>query len=103
MMARMETRPRDPATLRRGGILQKLLGGLNLRFPGLFTLLAVVTLLDILTPDLIPFVDEIVLALLTMIFALWKDRRTTVVPTAQAGPPLPRAQPPLPPTRPEGR
>jgi hypothetical protein len=103
MMARMDTRPRDPATSRREGIIQKLLGGLNLRFPGLFAILAVVTLLDIVTPDLIPFVDEIVLTLLTMIFALWKDRRTTVVTTTVAGPPLPEAQPPLPPARPEGR
>ncbi len=103
MMTGMETNPRGPDTLRKRGIIQKLLGGLNLRFPGLFALLAVVTLLDILTPDLIPFVDEIVLTLLTMIFALWKDRRTTVVTTAQAGPPLPKAQPPLPPAGPEGR
>lgn len=103
MMTGMETNPRGPDTLRKRGIIQKLLGGLNLRFPGLFALLAVVTLLDILTPDLIPFVDEIVLTLLTMIFALWKDRRTTVVTAAQAGPPLPRTQPPLPPAGPGGR
>lgn len=92
----MDTTPRDPDSLRKRGIIQKLLGGLNLRFPGLFALLATVTLVDIFIPDFIPFLDEIVLGILTMIFALWKERRTTVVPTARSGPPLPPAQPPLP-------
>ena len=92
----VDTRPRDPDTLRKRGVIHKLLGGLNLRFPGLFALLATVTLVDILIPDFIPFLDEIVLALLTMIFALWKERRTTVATTPAAGPPLPPAQPPLP-------
>ena len=99
----MDTRPRDPEELRRRGIIQRLLGGLNLRFPGLFALLAAVTLLDVLVPDFIPFVDEIILAILTMLFALWKDRRATIVTTAKAGPPLPQARPPLPPPPPDGR
>ncbi|HYN43173.1 MAG TPA: DUF6116 family protein [Thermoanaerobaculia bacterium] len=99
----MDTRPLDPDTFRKRGIIQKLLGGMNLRFPGLFALLAAVTLLDIFIPDFIPFLDEIVLAILTMIFGLWKARRTTVVTTATGGPPLPQARPPLPPTPPAGR
>jgi hypothetical protein len=103
MIPPMDTRPHDPETLRKRGIIQKLLGGLNLRFPGLFALLAAVTLLDIFIPDFIPFLDEIVLAILTMIFALWKERRTTVVTTTTGGPPLPQAPPPLPPLPPETR
>jgi hypothetical protein len=99
----MDTQPRNPEALRRRGIIQKLLGGMNLRFPGLFALLATVFVLDVLIPDFIPFVDEIILAILTMIFGLWKERRTTVVTTAKSGPPLPPAQPPLPPLPPEGR
>ncbi|MBI5443459.1 MAG: hypothetical protein HY900_19890 [Deltaproteobacteria bacterium] len=99
----MDTRPRDPEDLRRRGIIQRLLGGMNLRFPGLFALLAAVFVLDVLIPDFIPFVDEIILAILTMIFGLWKERRTTVVTTAKSGPMLPPAQPPLPPPPPEGR
>ncbi len=87
MIPAMDTRPREPEELRRRGIIQRLLGGLNLRFPGLFALLAAVTLLDILVPDFVPFVDEIILAILTMLFALWKDRRTTIVTTAKTGPP----------------
>ena len=100
MIPPMDTRPRDPEALRRRGVIQKLLGGLNLRFPGLFALLAAVTLVDLVVPDLIPFIDEIVLGILTMIFALWKERRATVVTTATGGPPLPAARPPLPPLPP---
>ncbi len=77
MMDAMNGAPRDPESSRRRGILQKLLGGLNLRFPGLFALLAVIFLVDLVVPDFIPFVDEIILAILTAIFGLWKDRRAT--------------------------
>lgn len=103
MIVGMDTRPRDPETLRRRGVIQRLLGGMNLRFPGLFALLATVFVLDVFIPDFIPFVDEIILAILTMIFGLWKERRTTVVTTAKGGPPLPQARPPLPPGPPGGR
>jgi hypothetical protein len=89
--------PRDPETLRRRGIIGRLLGGLNLRFPGLFALLAAVFLVDLVVPDFIPFVDEIVLALLTAIFGLWKDRRAETTARAGGGPPLPPPAPPLPP------
>lgn len=95
MMGLMNGVPRDPDALRRRGIIGRLLGGLNLRFPGLFALLAAVFLVDLVVPDFIPFVDEIVLALLTAIFGLWKDRRAQ---TARAdGPAIPPAAPPLPP------
>lgn len=102
----MDTFPRDPDALRKRGIIQKLLGGLNLRFPGLFALLATVFVVDLLVPDFIPFVDEIILAILTMIFGLWKARRTTVKATATTvagGPPLPPPAPPLPPPPSDGR
>ncbi len=99
----MDSSPRDPTTLRRRGIIQRLLGGMNLRFPGLFVLLATVFVIDLVVPDFIPFVDEIILAILTAIFALWKDRRATIVTTATGGPPLPPAAPPLPPPPPGKR
>lgn len=99
----MDSSPRDPEALRRRGIIHKLLGGLNLRFPGLFALLAAVFLFDLVIPDFLPFVDEIILALLTMIFALWKERRAPIVTTATGAPPLPPAAPPLPPPPSDGR
>lgn len=100
----MESPARDPEALRRRGIIHKLLGGMNLRFPGLFALLAGVFFVDLVIPDFIPFVDEIILALLTMLFALWKERRPTIVTRTTGVPPLPPpAQPPLPPAAGEGR
>ena len=59
----------------RLSLLGRLLKRLNLRFPSLFVLLAALTLADILIPDVIPFADEIGLALLTLLLGLWKDRR----------------------------
>ena len=102
MIPAMDTRPGDPQASRRRGIIQRLLGVLNLRFPGLFALLAAVFVLDLLIPDFIPFVDEIILAILTMIFGLWKERRTTTRAAEAGGPPLPPAAPPLPPPPPGG-
>lgn len=56
-------------------MLDRLLARLNLRFPVLFLLLAAVTAADLVVPDILPFVDEIFLALLTAIFGLWRNRR----------------------------
>jgi hypothetical protein len=41
----------------------------KLRFPTLFTVLAVVFVIDLLIPDFIPFVDELLLGLATLIVA----------------------------------
>ncbi|MFY9551791.1 MAG: DUF6116 family protein [Thermoanaerobaculia bacterium] len=57
------------------GLISRILSRLNLRFPTLFVILLIVTVADLLIPDPIPFVDEIVLALLTAIFGLWRRRR----------------------------
>lgn len=72
----------------RASLFGRLLAKMNLRFPGLFALLLVLTVADFLVPDPIPFLDEIVLALLTALFALWKDRRAAA-PPAPAPPPKP--------------
>ncbi len=60
--------------VQRTSLAGRLLGRLNLRFPGLFILLAVVTLVDLVVPDFIPFADEIGLALLTLLLGSWKNR-----------------------------
>jgi hypothetical protein len=59
------------------GAVSRAIGRLGLRFPALFAILLTVTLADLVVPDLIPFVDEIVLATLTAIFGLWRERRPT--------------------------
>jgi hypothetical protein len=53
----------------------RLLERLNLRFPTLFIVFAILTLIDFVIPDSIPFFDEIGLALLTLLFGMWKNRK----------------------------
>ncbi len=65
-------------------VAARLLRRLNLRFPGLFVILALLTLIDMLIPDFIPFADEIGLALLTVLLGLWKNRRTATPPDGAA-------------------
>ncbi len=57
----------------------------RLRFPYLFGLTALVFLGDVLLPDLIPFVDEILLGLLTILFGSWRQTRHET-PPGEEGP-----------------
>ena len=63
------------SSVERVSLLGRFLQRLNLRFPSLFVLFAVLTLADLLVPDAIPLADEIGLALLTLLLGMWKDRR----------------------------
>jgi hypothetical protein len=47
----------------------------RLRFPKLFAITLAIFIIDVLVPDLIPFVDEILLALVTALLGSWKRRR----------------------------
>ena len=47
----------------------------RLRFPQLFALTLGLFLLDLVIPDLIPFVDEIILGLATLLLGSWKARK----------------------------
>lgn len=44
----------------------------KLRFPQLFMLTATLFVVDLIVPDLFPFVDEILLGLMTLLLANWK-------------------------------
>lgn len=46
----------------------------SLRFPQLTALLAIVFVIDLITPDPLPFVDEILLGLLSLLFASLKRK-----------------------------
>lgn len=46
----------------------------RLRFPTLFLVTAGLFLLDLVVPDLIPFADEILLGLATLLLSAWKRR-----------------------------
>lgn len=48
----------------------------RLSYPRLFLLTAALFLVDLAVPDLIPFVDEVLLGLGTLLLANWKGRKT---------------------------
>lgn len=48
----------------------------RLRFPQLFALTAALFVIDVLVPDVIPFADEILLALATLLLGSWQKRRS---------------------------
>ncbi len=58
--------------------LLRFLGRLS--YPRLFVLTAVLFALDVVIPDFIPFVDEILLGLGTLLLANWKKRKDPAVP-----------------------
>ena len=49
----------------------------KLRFRQLFFLTGALFIADLFIPDFLPFADEILLGLATLVFANWKDRRQT--------------------------
>ena len=55
------------------GWLSRFAGGL--RFPVLFAVVAGVFLVDLFVPDMIPMVDEVLLALLTVMLGSIRRRR----------------------------
>jgi len=59
------------------GMLPQMVGGL--RFPQLFVVTVALFALDVLIPDLIPFVDEILLGLASLLLASWKKKPSASV------------------------
>jgi hypothetical protein len=53
-------------------LLLRYLG--RLRFPYLLAVTALLFLVDFVVPDLVPFVDEVLLGLATLILAAWRKR-----------------------------
>jgi len=47
----------------------------RLRYPTLLGITAVLFAVDLIVPDMIPMVDEVLLGLGTALFASWKERR----------------------------
>ncbi|MBB5206618.1 DUF6116 family protein [Chiayiivirga flava] len=47
----------------------------RLRHPQLFAIAAALFAVDVVVPDLVPFIDELMLALVTLLFGSWKNRR----------------------------
>ncbi|MEZ6064207.1 MAG: DUF6116 family protein [Planctomycetaceae bacterium] len=62
------------------GLLTRLLS--QLRFPWLFTVVAVLFGIDMIVPDIVPFIDELLLGSATLLLGSWKRRkaeRTNVI------------------------
>jgi len=60
----------DPAGQAGRTLLSKYAS--RLRFPQLFMLTAILFLVDLVVPDLFPFIDEILLGLATLLLANWR-------------------------------
>ena len=58
-----------------GGLVTRFASGL--RYPTLFGLVAALFVIDLLLPDLIPFIDEILLALGTLLLGSLRKRRAS--------------------------
>jgi hypothetical protein len=58
------------------GLVTRFAGGL--RFPTLFTLLVLLFVVDLVIPDVIPLMDEILLALGTLLVGSLRKRRETI-------------------------
>jgi hypothetical protein len=69
-------------TLKQGGSIRNRLMeyASRLRFPKLVLLTAILFGIDLLVPDVIPFADEILLGLITMILSSFKNQRISPKP-----------------------
>lgn len=52
----------------------------RLRYPTLFKITALLFAVNVVVPDAIPLIDEILLGLATLLLASWKDRNAPVDP-----------------------
>ncbi|MEW8651435.1 MAG: DUF6116 family protein [Candidatus Thiodiazotropha sp.] len=57
----------------------------RLKFRQLFLVTAALFVVDLLIPDLVPFADEILLGLLTLLFGSWKKGSRAGQPTIEHG------------------
>lgn len=62
-------------------LLAPVLGFLGrLSYPRLFVLTAALFVFDVVVPDFVPLIDEILLGLGTLLLANWKNRKAPVEP-----------------------
>lgn len=56
----------------------------RLKYPWLLALTVTALIVDVLVPDFVPFIDELTLAAMTALFAMWRERRQLPIKTVQA-------------------
>jgi hypothetical protein len=65
-------------TSEKSGLAALIVGFLSgLRFPWIFGIVALLFAVDLVVPDAIPFADELLLGLLTLLLAAWRKRKDT--------------------------
>ncbi|HKI87182.1 MAG TPA: DUF6116 family protein [Thermoanaerobaculia bacterium] len=64
------------------GIIEKLVRRVapGIRFPRLFAFFLILLVADILIPDPVPFLDEAVLAVGTILFGMWREGKHDTPP-----------------------
>jgi len=62
----------QPSSSPIAAVISRLIPGI--RYPWLFAILAGLFAIDLVTPDPVPFLDEIFLAVLTFLAASWRTR-----------------------------
>jgi hypothetical protein len=65
----------------------------RLKFPQLFAVLLGLFLFDLVVPDFVPFVDEILLGLGAALFGMWREK-VPVPATPPPAPPMKNVTPP---------
>jgi Family of unknown function (DUF6116) len=65
----------------------------RLRFPTLFMIVAGLFAFDLIVPDFIPLLDEIMLGLTTLLLASWKNRKNSE--NVEAAPTQTSTKPPI--------
>jgi hypothetical protein len=58
---------------KRAGLLLRFFSGL--RFPWLFAAFLVIFGIDLVVPDVFPFVDELLLGMMTLLLGAWRKRK----------------------------
>jgi hypothetical protein len=64
----------------------------RLKFPQAFAVFLTLFLLDLVIPDFVPFIDEILLGLAAALFGMWRESAKT--PPTSGAPPLKNVTPP---------
>ncbi len=64
----------------------------RLKFPQAFAVFAALFVFDLIVPDFVPFIDEILLGLGAALFGMWREKVST---PRSASPAPPSAKPPI--------
>ena len=79
---------------KRAGLLLRYFSGL--RFPWLFAVFVAILGIDLVVPDIIPFADELLLGIMTLLLGAWRKRKDDRVTDDEDAKIIDERQPALP-------